>query len=630
MLYLFGKKTMKQDLWGIVAVILISFVIYGNALNSPFFFDDMSNIVINKDIKNLSNIKTKLIYPQHKKINYVIQNVPSRPLVYLTFTLNYHFGKLNPFGYHLFNLIMHILNAILVFFLTKKIIYYAYQKISFLYPLIATLFFSVHPVNTEVVTYISHRAGSLAAFFYFAALLFFIKAFEKNKYFYAFSVICFVLALFSKQTTVTLPAIILSFDYIFLSNYKITKVIEKKYYHIPYWVILVVFLLFTQFYLGGIGDAITDAHVKWSNFSYFITQFTVIVKYMKLLLLARGLCVDHLIEPVKTILSPNFWVSFIFISGILILAYWNCKKKAQSSKIILFASVWFFITLFPTSSFIPIREAMTERRLYLPGVGFSWVVMCVYFLLSNVSIKKNLILKPKWLLLVILGWHISVYGIITFGRNKLYNNHLLMWQDAVSKYPDNTRAWANLGLAYQDKGEYLKALQKYEKVLEIDPEYMEVYNNIGNIYLALEKYEKAEKAYRKARGSKSGLTEAYYNLGILYRGQKKYDMAIQNFRNAIKFNPYCMPAYHALGATFLMLKEYEKAQKMFKSAIAVDSNYAQGYNALGVIWKELGNYDSAIQCFKKALLIDPGFSLAQKNMRTTVSLYQDQPASKNK
>ena len=433
-------------------VVIATIIVYHNSLKAPFIFDDMAKIVNNPDIQQLSNLKTKLIYKYSENNKVFERNDPSRPLVYLTFTLNYYFGKLNPFGYHLFNLIIHIFNAILVFFLAKKIISGIYEKGSTplenvnnkiggkpcgasggskspfcnnvrelysltgltLFPFLVSLLFAIHPINTNTVTYIFSRSDLLATFFYISSVLLFIKATDKNlpilKSFnplYILSLICFILAIFSKQIAVTLPAIILIYDYIFLNEYKVSKVIEKKNYHIPYWLLFIGYLAFRYFYLGGIGDI--EAESTWNRYSYLIIQPYIILRYLKMLLIPTGLSIDHIINPVK-LYELKTIISFIFIIVVFLSSYIVYRKKTNISKLILFSILWFFIILSPTSSIFPTTSPLVENRLYLSGIGFFiiFVIMCFLF----VNLKAGFLsLVPNLFPIILLYGVMGIFNV---------------------------------------------------------------------------------------------------------------------------------------------------------------------------------------------------------------------------
>jgi tetratricopeptide (TPR) repeat protein len=564
-------KTFLENKWlAIGLIVLISAVVYYNSLHAPFIFDDIPKIIENPDIKQLENVKTKLIYPYDKEYYNFKRNDPSRPLTYLTFTLNYHFGKLNTFGYHLFNILMHIFNAVLIFFLTRKIILYIYKKDSHFFSLFVALFFAVHPINTEVAAYVYHRSDSLLTFFYILSLLFFIKTIEKKKCFYIFSLGCFILAFSAKQTAATLPAIVLVFDYIFLSDCNVSKVLARKNYHIPFWLILIVFLLFRLLYFGGIGDKETDAYSRWSNFSYPVIQPYVVLRYLGLLLIPTGLCIDHFIEPVKTVFELKILASFFSIMVLFILIYKVSRKKTDASKLLLFSALWFFITLFPTSSFLPIRDAMAERRLYLSGFGFFLAIVSLYFLI----LRKGAICSrsPGWILLGLAGIHIFLLGAATVKRNQLYRNPVLLWQDAISMYPENFRAHYNLSFLYYERREYVKAIEETQKALKINPDSAKARINLGALYRNQKEHAKAIEETQKALKINPDSAQAHTNLGALYYDRKEYAKAIRKYQKALKINPDYVIALYNLGITYYHQKEYEKALRKFKSILRLNPN----------------------------------------------------------
>ncbi|MEW6558159.1 MAG: tetratricopeptide repeat protein [Elusimicrobiota bacterium] len=478
------SRTCFGNKWFAVAlIILVSIGIYHKSLNAPFIFDDIGKIVENPDIKKLSNLKAKLIYPYTNNKIWE-RNDPSRPITYLTFTLNYYFGKLNTFGYHLFNLVVHIFNAILIFILTRKILLFFPQSPNFpisqflIFPFFVALFFTVHPINISSVLYIFSRSVLLATFFYLMALLLFIKATEKNSLIslspisYLLSLICFILALFSRQDVVTLPIMILLVDYIFLSDFNTKKVIEKKYYHIPFWILLVVYLLFRYFYFGDVGDA--EAGTLWDRYPYIIIQPYVVLKYLKMLLIPTGLCIVHKINPAR-ISELKTILALLSITVIFWLTYKIYKKKANNSKITLFSVLWFFITLSPTSSFFPTTSALVENRLYLSGFGFYFIFVFFYTLVSKFFNLSNF-------LIFLICIHIFLLGYVTVKRNQLYQNPVLLWQDVISRYPNSIEAHNNLGILLYNSNRFEEAEKAYRNAIRINPNFVNAYTNLGNLF----------------------------------------------------------------------------------------------------------------------------------------------------
>ncbi|MFA5779130.1 MAG: tetratricopeptide repeat protein [Elusimicrobiota bacterium] len=571
-------NTVPNRLWkqwlAIGIIVVATTVIYFNALHTPFILDDEFKIVGNSDIRKLSNLKTKLVYPYDKSnsysnINFFNRNDPSRPIVYFTFTLNYYLGKLNTFGYHLFNLVIHIFNAILLFFLTKKIVLYLYKKDSVVFSFFVALFFAVHPINTSAVTYIFSRSDVLATFFYISSLLFFIKTFEKNKKLYVFSLVCFIFALLSKQIAVTLPAIVLIFDYIFLSDFSIRKTIDKKYYHIPFWVLLFSYLLFRYLYLGGLGDVEVSAKITWNRYSYLIIQPYIILRYLQLLLVPVGLCIYHVMTPVKT-LDLKTIISFISLAAIFWLTYRTYKKKTNNSRIVIFSVVWFFITLSPTSSFFPTTSPLVENRMYLSGIGFYFFIVFLYFSLFKIDFAEEFNENRNWFFSSIIMFHILLLGYGTIKRNQLYQQPILMWQNVISKYPNNPESHNKLGILLYNSKRYEEAEKEYRETIRINPNNADAHNNLGVLLYNSKRYEEAEKECREVIRIMPNYVNAHYNLGFLLYNLKRFKEAEKEYREAIRINPNIAEVHNNLGILYCYLKEYKKALQEFEIVLRLD------------------------------------------------------------
>lgn len=354
-------------------LVLATAAVYSDSLHAPFVFDDIPSIPENPDIRDIKNLKNRLVFSHEQRADAYRTNDPGRPLPYLTLALNYHFGQLNTFGYHLFNLVLHILNVLLVFVLARILVGYLYQKEQFGVPFFAALLFAVHPINAEVVVCSVHRTESLAAFFYLFTLFLFARACEGKRFFYPFALVSFALALFSKQIVVTLPVILVLFDYMVLSGSEWGKVLKNKYLHLPFWILTLFFVLFWKFYIYRNGYT-TSEDMSWTTLNYALTQIKVVARYVGMYVVPVGLCVDHRVSPVKTVMDFNIIAAALVIAGLAVGTYFAAKSRKPSGRLVLFSFLWFFVTLFPTSSFFPIRDAMADRRMYLPGIGLCLIV----------------------------------------------------------------------------------------------------------------------------------------------------------------------------------------------------------------------------------------------------------------
>ncbi|MFC1679553.1 tetratricopeptide repeat protein [Elusimicrobiota bacterium] len=574
----------KELLWAVLACILLPLTVYFNSLNAPFLFDDYSAIVDNPDIRNIGFLKERLIYPNPQE-TYAQRNNPSRLFTYLTFTLNYHFGGLNAVGYRLTNLLILILSTILVFFLTRTITYYTFKRYHTVIPLSVALFFASHPVQTEAITYLAHRTGSLSSLFYLTTLLLFFRGFERGRVYYYLSLFSFVLSLLSKEIGITLPMTVLVMDYLFLSDLKADKLIEKKYYHLPYWLLGIAYVVFIVVIKRGVGDPFQQTFNDHTAYTYFITQIFVVLKYLKVLVMPLGQCIDHYIEGARTILDPRVMLAIAVWLVLFSIGYWAVKKHSEYKKLFWFATILFFVVLIPTSSIVPTIE-MADRRLYLPSWGFSIALVSIYALVFRIDLRKTLPSERLSTPFVIMSIHILLLSGMTWKRNGMYQNPELLWEEAIREYPKNHRAYNNLGKVFSRRGERLKALPFFKKAISLDPSYYMAYKNTADVF--------------------------YYN--------KELDTAAKYYVKTIEIMPSYDEPYNNLGAIYFQKKEFERAKELFQKTVAVNPNSSEGYNNLGLVCKEEKDYEGAVEHYLKAIQINPLHVAARTNLGTSFYL----------
>lgn len=400
----------KKHVLGIVLIATLAIIIYSNTFNASFHFDDTPSIVENYAIHrfDLSEIFLK----------------SSRPILDLTFALNYYFGKLDVFGYHLVNLALHIANGILLYFILFWTInrisrtnptntinptntmnsitpINASNPINFRIPLYAGLIFIAHPIQTQAVTYIVSRSSVLATTFYLLALLFFIRAYrprteieepfiKPSKFYLGGAFVASCLAMGTKQIAATLPVMLLIYDFYFISkgNLSILKNHYKSHILMFSSVSIAIYLSFsgiTTFvsfdYAQGIPMPQTE---PVTSFQYFLTQLHVIPYYIKLLFIPTNLNLDY-DWPITRGIDFQTVLYFLMLTMIFFIAVFLFRR----AKLISFGIIWFFVTLSVTSSFIVIYDVIFEHRLYLPSIGFVIVVAFLISKISELSLKKD-------------------------------------------------------------------------------------------------------------------------------------------------------------------------------------------------------------------------------------------------
>jgi Tfp pilus assembly protein PilF len=440
--------------------------------------------------------------------------------------------------------------------------------------LLPAVIFAVHPVNTIVVSYIFNRSCALEVFFYLAAFYLFINAAENKKSVLILSVFSYILALMSRQNAITLPAVLIMAELLGFTGTAGKKYSGRFKRHAWFWAVLTAYVLLRVVYFGSAGDVESAGSI--SPGSYIMTQPYVILRYFEILIMPLRTSIDHNIDPVESILNIRFIIPvavFLIIISAVLFAF---RKDRNTARMNIFCAGWFLITLIPTSSIVPTTTYMADNRLYLSGLAF-------FMFLGLVVLRTGLHIKPKRMQSLVVKLVISLYilllCIFTLARNYKFLYPARLWEEVLKMYPDNFRAYNNLGLQYYMNGEYDKAVNAFENALNIRPESANSLASIGLVY------------YRMA----------------------DYSRALEVFNMATKIDPGFFNAYNHRGSTYYILGKYHKAISDFRTAISLNNNVASTHNNLGSALRAVGNYPGAMKEFKKAIELDPGYFKAHLN-----------------
>jgi len=610
-----------------LALIVIGFsalVIYSNIYNNPFVFDDGSHIVENSTIRDLSNYLSpvKLLEP--------------RAIVDFTFALNYRFGELNVFGYHLVNILIHILNGFLVYILVSAVLKQRSGCSSAssalisdspdvsirIMSLFAALIFVVHPIQTQAVTYTVQRYASMAAMFYMASVLFYLKArilqqgaksrqrVEKKKdnktnmlklsSIYTLSVLCGILAFLSKQNTASLPFAILTVEYLLID-----RTWQGWKTKLPWFVLLfalwTLFILYVAgFFSGGfegrellsdVSSLIKETETV-GRWQYLCTQFNVLAIYIRLLFLPVLQNLDYMYAFKSGFFDSYTPFAFLFLIGIVALGIWHIKKRPMIS----LAIFWFFITLSVESSIIPIRDALFEHRLYLPMLGFGLFVSCQLF--HYLSDKRFMAFILSLAIVVALG-------TATYRRNITWQNEETLWSDVVTKSPNNHRAHNNLGNSLKDHGKISEAIKCYIKALRIEPDFVDAHNNLGNALSDQGKLSEAISHYYEVLRIKPDDAEVISNIGSVFFKQGRVDEAIYHYAEALRIKPDFAEVQSNLKKALAVLKEIDGAVEKVQGLLKSNPEDPRLHYDLGTLYYKKGEFDKAIFQYEKSLSIQP-------------------------
>jgi hypothetical protein len=416
----------------IVLIIAVCSAAYFNTLFFNFVCDDNSLIVDNPYIRVFKFLP---LFFTHDIWNISTQAINSgyyRPLLGASFMFDYAIWHTNPLGYHLTNLIFHILVTILVFLLVEMLFKNRIIALS------SALLFSVHPVHTEAVSFISGRVDVLCLFFFLLSLVLFLKYFSNKRFsFYLLSLFCFFVSLLIKEMAVTLPLILLCIDYLILSQEKIKNVVKNFLrLHLGFFIILLIYFLMRYFFLGWKFMKIQT--VSPVNLSYYLRILTVIrtlINYIRLLVFPYGLKFLYGPALAKSLFEPDIISGIIVLSGLIILAIKSIKKYAITT----FSILWFFITILPVSNVFTNGNFFAERFLYTPSVGFCMAIGFLFYQLSKYKPKMRYLNWRKSIVFIFILLIIAL-GRVTFERNKVWENDFTLWYETANAQPENATA----------------------------------------------------------------------------------------------------------------------------------------------------------------------------------------------
>lgn len=576
----------------LILIAVIGILAYSNTLHMPFQFDDEDFILMNPIVKgDFSNF---LEPSKAKNLNLPVNvrfSLKTRLMSYMTFWVNFKVNGFNVLGYHVFNISIHILNAVLVYFLIILTFRTPYFEASTsptsnksYIALFSALLFVSHPVQTEAITYITQRFTSLLAFFYLLSLVFYIKwrltlqntearsqKSEVGKYtsnakrytLYAVSLISAVLAMKTKENAFTLPLIIALYEFMFFNG----SLKRRLIYLIPFLLTMIIVPLSLMDFDKTLGEAINRAArtQKTSRWDYLFTEFTVIVTYIRLLFLPTNQNLDYDYPIYKSFFNPQVFLPFSFLLGIFcfgIYLLYRSRFKVSNSRIIAFGIFWFFITLAIESSVIPLYQVIFEHRVYLPSIGaFVAITSGIFFLSERVKNKKIKIIAASSLILMTI-----VFSYAAYARNAVWKSDISLWEDVVSKSPKKASAQYNLGLAYASKGLNDEAIEYFQTAINLKPDYAEAHNNLGAVYISKGLNDKAIEHLQIATKLKPNFVEAYNNLGLAYEAKGLLDKAIEQYQIALRLNPNFAMAHYSLGIIYKSKGLADKAEEHFSIA----------------------------------------------------------------
>jgi tetratricopeptide (TPR) repeat protein len=633
----------------VIIIISLGFILYMSTSEAPFVFDDVGNILDNPAVRDMRYFTDREFLNKALTNKEIEEHFRNRIVGQLTFALNYKLHGTKVPGYHVFSVLVHLANSILVYLLVLLTMRtpwfrrvsgdtedpYSYRMVA----LFAALLFVSHPIQTGAVTYVTQRFAALATMFFLLSLVLYIKwrlaseqkssrAIEhqegQNRYgavslpLYCASVFSAVLAMKTKEISFTLPLVITLYEVMFFEG----KTRKRLLYLLP----LLLTMLIIPFTVLGEKTAVTEIKRIGESglgggkentiLSYLLTQFRVIVTYLRLLVLPVNQNVDYDYPVYRSFFRPEVFLSFLFLASITAAGVYLYRRSGREGirdrqwlRVIAFGIFWFFITISVESSIIPLLDVIFEHRLYLPSAGFFMVVVSVAAIGKNRFGKLGTQTITLFLALAVL-----IFSAATFQRNQIWSDDIRLWEDTVQKSPQKSRPHNNLGTVYEKKNRTNEALNEYLAALKIEPNSIDARINLGVAYgklglmdMAINELETALKIDPKA-------ADAHHNLGYVYEKQGKIDKAIDEYLAALKINPKLATTHNNLGILYRKKGEIDKAINEYLTVLRLNPDLAEVHNNLGFAYEKQGQVDKAITEYLAALKIKPDIPETHHNL----------------
>jgi tetratricopeptide (TPR) repeat protein len=585
----------EKWLWWLLIPILIV-VVYAPFLKGPFLYDDQPHVLRNQTVTSF-----KGLFDLHSVGAFFLTpfGLSARPLLYLTYALNYQMFGFDSSAFRATNMLIHLVNATLLFLLTRRIAQIAGRKRSqaFWIGIAAASVFAVHPLVTEAITYIAGRSASLCAMFYLGGLVMIIEAgFGKRMRWMPVigAVVCFIIAMLVKQDAAMLPIAAIA---LVLFVWPDNRTIRERV--IVTAVLLVAEVLVFAAFQSSIKAIASEARdnaflvsggseptlplvpyvltsVKEWFFYYFWRLFVPIHQNVD--------------PPSVPITSPNLLVliAAIVIAGLVVLGYFMLKRDR------LLGASFVLLLLSPLAAYcvFPLADVVAEHRAYLAAAGAAMLIAAVC---SQIQ---------KWQIAIVVLL-VVVYSWLAVTRNSVWMDVITLWEDASSKAPEKLRPHMNLGLEYEARGRVDLAISHYKFVLAKNSDHFAARTNLAALYLAQNDTKDAEELLAPAVAKNVKFAPVYVNLAAVRIQQGQFESALALLDRAKEINPRQIQVAFTRGIAYTNMNRPDLAIPEYLHELEVEPYFTAAQVELGKAYERMGEREKAISYYQKVVEVEP-------------------------
>lgn len=642
-------------MWLAVAVLVLGGavgLVYSRALRAPFIFDDVDSVEHNASITRLWPLVRDAEGPGPLS-SLTYNPIAGRPLVNLSLAINFHFGQQDPFGYHVVNMVLHALSAMLLWAIGRRVLVLDYfvgkfQRVAEPLALFVALAWAVHPLQTEAVEYVTQRTELLMGWCYLTTVYCSLRYFgstasrDRAVWLVLASLVC-TAGMACKEVMVSAPVAVLLLDRTLIAGSFINAI--RRSWPLYLGLSASWLLLFALNY-GGPRAESAGFHLNVPVYAWWFTQAKILLIYLKLVVWPWPLVIFYEMPYLNTIGAA--WPYLLAVGALAILTLYLLWRRTATGLLLSLV----FLILSPTLVVPIITEVAAERRMYLPLAALvSLLVVGGYAVAERIAAcfasRASRDSSGWWAIVCGLAL-IGMLCLLSARRLAAYADRVTIWQDAALHQPNNeivldnlglelielgrtqeaiahyedmlqrlpssSKAHTNLGVALAGAGRFTEAIQSQQQALKLDPNFGKAQNNLGGTLLMLGQrdgfregqLEEAIAHEREALRINPRHVDAHYNLGLAMLLADRPDEAFKSFAQAVKFGPGNPRAWQGVSAAVDALAARADAQDYIRSTLGDDSEFAEALDSLELLLVRQNRFDQAFRQFATEL------GLAQK------------------
>jgi tetratricopeptide (TPR) repeat protein len=569
-------------------LVLATLVSYLNNLAAPFIFDDRKWIIDAPQMRDLTRDWRRL-------------DVATRPVVFFSLAMNYQIGHLDVRGYHIFNIVIHVIAGLLLFGIVRRTIELHSRRRGTSLPgsglaFAAALLWLVHPLQTESVTYVIQRCESMMGMFFLLCVYCVLRGSQgaRGWPWYLASFAACLLGLGCKEVMATAPAVVLLYDRVFLSA-SWREVLRRRgwLYGLLFGSVLALVVVMLPTIQGARDSSAGFSDANPTAWEYLRSQPAILLHYLRLAGWPRPLCLDYGWQPAQS--PAEFLPAATAVLALLLGSVIAFRYRSWLG----FLGLSFFFVLAPTSSIIPIRDLAVEHRMYVSLSAVTVVAVLLWF-----GFTQWIVRDPVARRLARVG-PATVAALLLMGltvqRNADYCDPLRMWSKVVKVAPHNPRGHFSLGATYNLRGNSQRAKVHFERAIALAPDYARAHGNLGMLLVRQGELERGEEHIRRALELSPNYAGALVNLGNLLARQQNWRQAVAYYRQAVQVEPYDNLSRQNLAVALLKMNKPSEAVSTLREALRLNPHSADV--RIRLAWVLATCVDARVRDGKQALLL---------------------------